>query len=108
VFINEGADNQWSGLYHYYHFTAEAMLGGLASIASWAASVDWPRPAPLPGADQIVIPWDKRWHDRHGLNEMVVHGIWDERVVDTDEWAKLADKWLYFERSKSRVIPPIW
>jgi hypothetical protein len=39
---------------------------------------------------------------------MVVHGIWDERVVDTDEWAKLADKWLYFERSKSRVIPPIW
>lgn len=105
-------------MYHYYHFAAENVLGGLAAMATWAGARDLvlgkgmgkgkhgaARDRYVP--DQIIVPWDNRWHDVYGMNDMVVEGIWNDQHIGPDQWAVLeedmegSDGWIYFERSES-------
>ena len=98
VMLNENSQAGWSGLFHYYHFAAENIVTGIASLAlSGFAGVP----------EQLLIPWDTEWHDRFGMNEMVVKGVWGEdldRVVTPNRWDKFGghgESWIFFERSKS-------
>lgn len=69
--LNEGAEDAWNGLYHYYHFAAEDLLGGLAAYAAVEPQVEEP--------ERVVIPWDMSWRDKWNINEVVVEGIFDKR-----------------------------
>ncbi|KAK1924496.1 hypothetical protein DB88DRAFT_490663 [Papiliotrema laurentii] len=95
LFLNENDRAGWSGLWHYYHFAAENIVAGLATLAL----------AGIPGVpDQLIIPWDRRWHDRFGMNEMVVRGIWGlefEAMWAPDDWdsyGREGENWGFFEK----------
>ena len=95
MFLNENDRAGWSGLWHYYHFAAENIVAGLATLAL----------AGIPGVpDQLIIPWDRRWHDRFGMNEMVVKGIWGlefEAMWAPDDWdsyGREGENWGFFEK----------
>jgi hypothetical protein len=86
--VHEIQQNGWTGLWHYYHFVAEDILGGFAALASSRAPrhesgvVGKGYHGPVEGGsmavpDRIVIPWEGNWHDKWGMNEMVVNGVFD-------------------------------
>lgn len=82
VFLNEGAKEGWNGLYHYYHFAAENILGGFAALASVRHGLDVQDRISekiLSGSadtpERIVIPWEGGWRDKWGENELVIKGI---------------------------------
>ncbi|KAL1406132.1 hypothetical protein Q8F55_007815 [Vanrija albida] len=97
LWLNEGASDGWNGLWHYYHFAAENILAGFASLAT----THWDTPI-MP--KQLVIPfWGDRgsWHDKWGMNEMVVDAVFGEDVIEPPQWARLekkGDGWVYFDR----------
>lgn len=99
VWLNEGASDGWNGLWHYYHFAAENILAGFASLAT----THWDTPV-MP--KQLVIPFygDRgSWHDKWGMNEMVVDAVFREDVIEPPQWARLekkGDGWVYFDRSE--------
>ena len=65
--INEGSDNGWNGLYHYYHFAAEDVLGGLTAYATVEP--------PVPEPDRLVVPWNMAWRDKWGINPVITEGM---------------------------------
>lgn len=73
VFLNEGADGRWNGLWHYYHFAAENVLGGLAALA---IPTGRSRSMPLI-PDTLLIPWEMAYKDKWGMNEMVIDGVFN-------------------------------
>lgn len=93
IMLNEGAEDAWNGLYHYYHFAAEDLLGGLAAYAAVEPQVEEP--------ERVVIPWDMSWRDKWNINEVVVEGIFDKPVVEKDQWDRMIGQhdWVYFERA---------
>jgi len=76
--VNEGASEGlggvegWDGLWHYYHFAAEDMLGGLVALGTDAASET---KCSLP--ERVMIPWGgyKGYEDVWGMNVMVINGV---------------------------------
>jgi hypothetical protein len=82
VFSNEGAKEGWNGLWHYYHFAAENVLGGLAALAATdTINIHEKRREEIvmqPVPERIAIPWEPKWQDRFGMNEMVIRGLWDQ------------------------------
>ncbi|ORX37567.1 hypothetical protein BD324DRAFT_650140 [Kockovaella imperatae] len=101
LLINEKAGDEWSGLWHYYHFAAEAMLGGLTafSIAESVERIESPQ-AYLPVVpDRLIIPWDSNWHDRWGINPLMVDALFDD-VLEPEQWGKWRehDNWIFFDQ----------
>lgn len=90
-------EHKWTGLYHYYHFVAEDLLGGLTALASVPVRTGR---ALSTSANGVVIPWQSGWKDVWGMNEMVLRGMFDNHIVDTDHWHRLikGDRWVYFAR----------
>lgn len=97
VLLNENGWAGWHGLWHYYHFAAENIVAGLAALA--ISGVEG-----IP--EHMIIPWENNWHDRYGMNEMVVKGIWGSEmdgVMGPTEWTRAdADgrAWGFFERGE--------
>ena len=64
-------------MWHYYHFVAEDLLGGLAALAT----VPRGKHNTLRGHEQgtvarrLVVPWESNWRDHWKLNEMVASSI---------------------------------
>ena len=73
----------WTGLYHYYHFSAENLLGGLTALASIPMKIGLTRTSLL--ADRVIVPWEGPWQDKYGMNEMVVKGMYDDRELDATD-----------------------
>lgn len=88
VLLNEGATPDWSGLYHYYHFAVENLLGGLAALGSVHDGAGVP--------DRLVMPWDQNWHDKWTMNEMIVGAMFEE-VVDAHAWESIRQGNAFFE-----------
>jgi hypothetical protein len=95
--LNENGRAGWHGLWHYYHFAAENIVTGLAALAT-AGFFGIP--------SRLIIPWETGWHDRFGMNEMVVKGIWGEnmaKVTTPEQWqeyGKDGHSWAFFETSE--------
>jgi hypothetical protein len=91
VLSNEGADStSWNGLWHYYHFTIENILGGYAGGA-----LAEPRPAvPV----RLVIPWVDGWHDKWGMNDAVTKAIFGDEVIDKAQWELMSRQAVFFSK----------
>jgi len=106
VLNNEGAGGGWNGLWHYYHFTAEDILGGIVGYASVEPAI--------PEPERLLVPYGMNWRDRWGLNEMIVEGMFPKRecfgrhqssyvaIVEQDQWNRVTGDgaWTYFERGE--------
>ena len=97
VWINENGQKGWHGLYRYFHFAAENLLAGFASLSM--AGVD-----EMP--ERVIIPWERDWDDQWHLNLMTVDSIWGRRrdtVLGPNEFTALSVKgngWMFFEKSE--------
>ncbi|OCF38728.1 hypothetical protein I317_07485 [Kwoniella heveanensis CBS 569] len=119
IFLNDQAsanrqakNNRWE--FEHYHFAAESILGGLASLSIASASAneklgqnqqDRSQRAHLfentmaeGGSDRwLIIPWESRWRDMEGLNGPTVESLFEGMVI-VDRWASqrhnpLASEW---------------
>ncbi|WVQ93481.1 hypothetical protein IAU59_000555 [Kwoniella sp. CBS 9459] len=109
--------------FDHYHFAAESILGGLASLSVASAFGDSKEGRPNSrgghhdhGGDSysyrhadaqydngddhwLIIPWDSRWGDMEGLNAPLVEALFDERFVDNRAWESItADRWIVFSK----------
>jgi hypothetical protein len=96
VWINEKGRKGWHGLSHYYHFAAENVPAGFGALAVAGAR--------LPS--RLIIPWEQKWHDKWGMNEMVAKGIFTESrsIIGPSDFGALSKsgkEWFFFEQSKS-------
>jgi hypothetical protein len=99
VFLNEAAGPSWHGLWHYYHFAVENILGGFAALGT-IDSTSTTKNVP----DRIIIPWNTGWHDKYAMNDVVVDAIFANAVVEQDQWGRLEQQgWIFFEQSKFGV-----
>lgn len=123
VLLNEGARPGWNGLYHYYHFAAEDLLGATTAYAAVEPAISQP--------ERVVIPWSMAWRDKWGLNEFIVEGMFEKRsslsspslqarnkkitetrwlilvaVVEEDQWNRLTgdSNWVLFEKGESSLL----
>jgi hypothetical protein len=90
VFLNDGNQpGSWSYLNWYYHFAAEAILGGFTSLASITTPfqerdfgdggvvIAHTEPEKSPSyslvteVSRLLIPWEETWRDGYGVNEVV-------------------------------------
>lgn len=77
MLVGETDRNGWNGLWHYYHFVAEDLLGGLALLGSVTA--DHARDAKDFLPERVLVPFASDYHDKWGMNDMVVQGLFDGR-----------------------------
>ncbi|WWC96890.1 hypothetical protein V866_003765 [Kwoniella sp. B9012] len=94
VFLNDGADQwNWSYLNWFYHLAAEALLGGIASLAlsNDILEEDLPR---------LMIPWEGNWKDGYGINEGMIRAIFGKYLVEKDQWERwsVSRDWIGFEK----------
>lgn len=89
MFLNEGATLEWNGLWHFYHFVVENILGGLAALGAV-----YDRPV-MP--DRLIVPWLDNWHDGLSLNDNVVAALFGPAVITADEWRKLENNHIFFD-----------
>ena len=102
--LNENGQAGWHGLWHYYHFAAENIVAGLAALSIV-------KPSGYDGLpDQLLIPWENDWHDRFGMNEMVIKGIFGQEmrgVWGPTEWNKAGEDghaWGFFDQGEWDVF----
>ena len=79
-------EHKWTGLYHYYHFVAEDLLGGLTALASVPVRTGR---ALSTSANGVVIPWQSGWKDVWGMNEMVLRGMFDNRESNIPTYSRI-------------------
>ncbi|OCF56472.1 hypothetical protein L486_05321 [Kwoniella mangroviensis CBS 10435] len=117
---------QFNWEFHHYHFLAESLLGGIASleitrhiyghpsISQEGKDVDQQQALHDVTGHQygydvdremidkqwLVIPWEEEWKDQYGLNEPIVSGLFHNHFVDSRKWNEttLDDHWIGFER----------
>ncbi|WWC60350.1 uncharacterized protein I303_102921 [Kwoniella dejecticola CBS 10117] len=85
--------------FHHYHFLAESLLGGVASLKL----VDESKPIESKLDEEkrwLVIPYESGWKDPYGLNEPVVNGLFGNHLVDHSAWREISsnDDWVGLER----------
>lgn len=90
MLTNEGSEYAWSGLWHYYHFALENLLGGFTA----GANIDSEPLMP----DRLAIPWDSNWHDKWGMNDAIVTAIFGNEVINSNDWKEMSSEWLFFEK----------
>ncbi|WWC96889.1 hypothetical protein V866_003764 [Kwoniella sp. B9012] len=85
--------------FHHYHFLAESLLGGIASL-DITRHRDGPPSILQEEKDWLVVPWEEEWKDQYGLNEPIVSGLFHHHFVDSRKWNEttLDDNWIGFER----------
>ncbi|WWC87940.1 uncharacterized protein L201_002840 [Kwoniella dendrophila CBS 6074] len=98
IFLNDGADKwNWSYLNWFYHLAAEALLGGITSLA---VTYDHLETIPDNKIARLLIPWEGNWRDNYGINEAMIKGIFNNDVIEKDLWSELSDsnRWIGFEK----------
>ncbi|WRT65744.1 uncharacterized protein IL334_002692 [Kwoniella shivajii] len=96
MFLNDGADTgQRSYLNWFYHFAAEALLGGITSL-----SIAYPSTTNTSTLPRLIIPFEKNWRDKYGLNGAMIEGIFGDMVVEKAQWdmATRSGDWIGFEK----------
>ncbi|WWC87939.1 uncharacterized protein L201_002839 [Kwoniella dendrophila CBS 6074] len=108
--------------YHHYHFLAEAILGGIATLdvvrnnntsdrhhdKPKVNKFSWNFGYSNTGEDEIrpedkqwlFIPWETEWQDPYGLNQPIVNGLFHNHFVNSALLSKFTenDQWVGFER----------
>nr|XP_019012033.1 uncharacterized protein I206_02871 [Kwoniella pini CBS 10737]OCF50814.1 hypothetical protein I206_02871 [Kwoniella pini CBS 10737] len=86
--------------YHHYHFLAESLLGGIASLdlvnQQHTNDIN-----PLGERKRwLFIPYEGDWKDPYGLNEPVVNGLFGNHLVDSSAWREISSNgdWVGLEK----------
>ena len=79
MLISEVDISGWTGLYHYFHFVAEDILAGFATLAAVPSHrlADRSRTDHSGYPNRVLVPWESGWQDKWGLNKMTVDGLFD-------------------------------
>nr|XP_019050432.1 hypothetical protein I302_00864 [Kwoniella bestiolae CBS 10118]OCF29362.1 hypothetical protein I302_00864 [Kwoniella bestiolae CBS 10118] len=119
--IPRSLNKRFNWEFHHYHFLAESLLGGIASLDLVRAGNNiallplGSREDKKQEKDQyrqvnnverysayrmdqeiydrqwLFIPWEEDWRDAYGLNEPIVKGLFDHRFVDAQRWNETTD-----------------
>ncbi|WVQ64977.1 uncharacterized protein L199_003147 [Kwoniella botswanensis] len=98
VFLNDGADQwKWSYLNWFYHLAAEALMGGIASLALSDDMLEEDSP-------RLMIPWEGSWKDGYGINEGMIRAIFGNDLVEKDQWEQWSVSRDWIGREKVVIV----
>ncbi len=89
-------------MWHYYHFVAEVLMGGIAALSNSMVSRSggghrrelYEKPA------RAVMPFDEGYLDAPGLNPVIYKGIWGNDALERKDWDNLTENgaWVSLQR----------